>query len=167
MREGSAPMAAGVMGSAPPSAWVEAWTIGVSECQPHELPLYIALTRRVCPGGTVAVVAPVLLREEMFWLLVVAAVSVVLPTFLKVSSVGQNAALGRVPVKLPLVVSQIRIRSIGEHVNVVVFRLIAIGTWPLISSIPVGLVTLTPASLKRPVSRTLPRAAFMAAVLVP
>src|ERR1044072_4510284 len=103
----------------------------------------------------------------MFWLLVVATVSVLLPTFLKVYSVGQNAALGRVPVKLPLVVSQIRIRSIGEHVNVVVFRLIAIGTWPLISSIPVGLVTLTPASLKRPVSRTLPRAAVMAAVLVP
>src|ERR1044072_3635183 len=35
----------------------------------------------------------------MFWLLVVSTVSVLLPTFLKVYSVGQNAALGSVPVK--------------------------------------------------------------------
>src|ERR1044072_3170169 len=92
----------------------------------------------------------------MFWLLVVATLGVLLPTFVKVCSVGQNAALGRVPVKLPLVVSQIRIRSIGEHVNVVVFRLIAIGTWPLIGSIPVGLGTAMPAPLKGTVRRTAP-----------
>jgi hypothetical protein len=72
-----------------------------------------------------------------------------------------------VPVNPADVVSQIRTRSIGEQVKVPVFRLIARGTCPLTSSMPVGLLMLTPDSVNRPVSRTRPSAAFIAPALLP